>query len=274
MNPNSDIPIKCCLVRVLGVPSWVPLERFLSPADWQQEEEGLGVRSHISFQEAADLKARLRGVVLDGERIRVECQPEIKRPLLRKALLTEARRMRQKTELFRRKGVKIDSDGRLFVTPEILAMALAKSAAKKSVIDGFCGLGGNAIAFARFGCCVEAYEIDRRRLELASHNAKVYNVKIRFLRENLLETISGLRADLLWLDPPWEEFTRKKCNLDDFTLLRETLELVRPDQFKEIWIKLPPPFDTRSLPQCHCQPVFGEAEGDYRRIKFIWARIK
>ena len=192
---------------------------------------------------------------------------------MRKALLAEARRMRQKTVLFQKKGVKIDTEGRLFVTPEILAMTLAKKAAKKSVIDGFCGLGGNAIAFARSGCCVDAYEIDRHRLDLARHNARVYAVKIRFHRENLLETISGLRADLLWLDPPWEQFTRRGCNLDDLKLLKETLKRVKPGQFEEIWVKLPPPFDTRSLPDFHCEPAFGEGEGDYRRIKFIWARI-
>lgn len=274
MKPDSEIGLPPCLVTVFELPKWVPWERFLGPYDWRPENQLGCVASRMPFADAADVSARLRGVILDGRRIRVICEPEVKRPLMRKALLQEARRMREKTKAFRRKGVRIDSGTRLFVTPEDLAMKLAKRAENKSVVDGFCGLGGNAIAFARCGCRVNAIEIDRRTLGMAAHNAAVYGVSIQFRIGNIVEIISEMSGDLLWLDPPWGELTRRPCVFDELPGLEAILKKLKPGAFKQIWIKLPPTIDTATLPDCCFEPVFGEGQGDRHRIKFIWARIK
>ena len=46
-------------------------------------------------------------------------------------------------------------------------------------MDGFCGVGGNAIQFA-FTCeRVIAIDIDPVKIELARHNARVYGVEDR-----------------------------------------------------------------------------------------------
>lgn len=228
----------------------------------------------MPFADAADLSARLRGVILDGHRIRVTCDPEVKRPLLRKALLQEARRMREKTELFHKQGVRIDKQSRLFVTPEVLAMKLAHKAARRAVVDGFCGLGGNAIAFARCGCRVTAIDIDPDIIRLAAHNAKVYGVSIQFRSANSAELLPQWTGDLLWLDPPWGELTRRACTFDNFSELQAVLTRLAPGAFREIWIKLPPTVDTSTLPEGQFEPVFGEGAGDRHRIKFIWARLR
>jgi hypothetical protein len=273
LNHTGETLERLCTITVSRVPEWVPAEQFLGPFVWERDREGL-VTGQLPFAQAADLQARLRGVILDGHRIEVTCTPKVHRTLYRKALLAEARRMRQKTVLFSKAGTRLDAEGRLFVTPESIALKLARRATKRRVLDGFCGLGGNAIAFARSGCDVEAYEIDSQRLALAAHNARVYGVSIQFHAGDLLEALPRLRGDLLWLDPPWGDLTRQRCDRESFQIVNDVLGRITTGSFQEVWLKLPPTFDTGSLPEFRCEAVFGEGDGDRQRIKFILARFK
>ncbi|KAK9130350.1 hypothetical protein Sjap_010837 [Stephania japonica] len=47
------------------------------------------------------------------------------------------------------KGIQMDEDGWFSVTPEAIAIRQARRCAGKIVIDGFTGVGGNGIQFAR-----------------------------------------------------------------------------------------------------------------------------
>jgi trimethylguanosine synthase len=73
-----------------------------------------------------------------------------------------------------------------------------------SVCDGFCGVGGNAIAFARQGLHVIAIELDKTRLECAKNNARVYAVEhlITFIHGDFM-TLKNIKADSVFLSPPW-----------------------------------------------------------------------
>lgn len=135
-------------------------------------------------------------------------------------------------------GVLLDTEAWFSVTPERIANHQAKRChrslcgaprgkeattggrtdrrAQFVVLDAFCGVAGNTIAFARRpGVNVIAYDNDEVRLELASHNADVYGVRdsIDFVCEDviaaLMSAVGGSRhhhdtlIDMIFLSPPW-----------------------------------------------------------------------
>ncbi|XP_056912277.1 trimethylguanosine synthase isoform X2 [Takifugu flavidus] len=118
----------------------------------------------------------------------------------------------QRYRLFSRfdQGIKLDREGWFSVTPERIAEHIALRVDQsfcpaQLVIDAFCGVGGNAIQFALTGKRVLAIDINAERLNLAQHNARVYNVadKIEFVQGDFLQLAPRLRGDVVFLSPPW-----------------------------------------------------------------------
>lgn len=75
----------------------------------------------------------------------------------------------------------MDETGWFSVTPEVIANHIAerfKIVGVNTVVDGFAGVGGNAIAFALQGLKVIAVELDPIRLACAKHNAMVCSLSI------------------------------------------------------------------------------------------------
>jgi len=105
--------------------------------------------------------------------------------------------------------LEVDDQGRYSLTPEHIARDQAALLGGLSVVDAYCGCGGDAIAAAEAGCRVTAVERDAGRLELARRNARRRGVagRIRWIRGDALEQAARLlRADpaaALYLDPPW-----------------------------------------------------------------------
>ncbi|KAK3128579.1 hypothetical protein QOZ80_6BG0463660 [Eleusine coracana subsp. coracana] len=103
-------------------------------------------------------------------------------------------------------GVRMDAEGWYSATPESVAASQAARAAPRDlVVDAFAGCGGNSIQFAVRGCYVIAVEIDPRKVELAAHNARVYVVedRIEFVVGDFFRLAPFLRADVVFLSPPW-----------------------------------------------------------------------
>jgi len=107
-------------------------------------------------------------------------------------------------------GIELDAESWYSVTPECIARRIALRAEGRFVLDAFCGCGGNAIQFALAGCFVLAVDLDARKLRMARHNARLYDVshRIDFLRadavsflETTLSRTGG--ADFVFLSPPW-----------------------------------------------------------------------
>ena len=76
------------------------------------------------------------------------------------------------------------------------------------IVDGFCGVGGNAIQFA-FTCNhVIAIDIDPNKIKLARHNAAVYGVadRIEFIVGDYFQV--GINI-FKWISPSF-------CLLDRF----------------------------------------------------------
>ncbi|KAK9098172.1 hypothetical protein Syun_025217 [Stephania yunnanensis] len=115
-------------------------------------------------------------------------------------------------------GIQMDEEGWYSVTPEEIAIRQAQRCASRVVIDGFTGVGGNAIQFARMHCKVVAIDIDPRKIESALNNAKIYGVEgqIDFVVGDFLQQASSLKADVVFLSPPWGGPSYK--NVKKFTL--------------------------------------------------------
>ncbi|XP_037658739.1 trimethylguanosine synthase [Choloepus didactylus] len=117
----------------------------------------------------------------------------------------------QRYRLFSRfdDGIKLDREGWFSVTPEKIAEHIAGRVSQSFkcdiVVDAFCGVGGNTIQFALTGKRVIAIDIDPVKIDLARNNAEVYGVadKIEFICGDFLLLASRLKADVVFLSPPW-----------------------------------------------------------------------
>ncbi len=157
-------------------------------------------------------------------------------------------------DLFSRfdEGVQIDEVGLYSTTPEKIALEQAKKMNCKTVVDGFCGAGGNAIAFARICDKVFAIEKDKARMEMAHHNARLYGVedKIVFVLGDFFVEVPNIKAECIFLDPAWGGPEYKK--LEEFKLSNfspngnKILELSFK-HFKKVVLKVPDFFDFNEL---------------------------
>ncbi|CAI2191791.1 15745_t:CDS:2 [Funneliformis geosporum] len=99
-------------------------------------------------------------------------------------------------------GIMIDEEGWYSVTPEYLAEYIAKRCSCDTIIDAMCGVGGNTIQFAK---TLIAIDIDEKKLHCAKNNASIYGVEdnIEFILGDFYDLIPNLKADVVFLSPPW-----------------------------------------------------------------------
>ncbi|KAJ3318896.1 Trimethylguanosine synthase [Boothiomyces sp. JEL0866] len=110
--------------------------------------------------------------------------------------------------------IKIDMEGWFSVTPEQIAIHLANRLKGGTVIDAFCGVGGNTIQFSKVCSKVIAIDNNKTRLECAKHNARVYGcTNIEFILGDYMQL--DLQADKVFLSPPWGGIS---YNQSDFSI--------------------------------------------------------
>ncbi|KAH9054109.1 S-adenosyl-L-methionine-dependent methyltransferase [Lactarius vividus] len=125
----------------------------------------------------------------------------------------------QRTRYFSRydEGCLLDEEGWYSVTPEAIATQIAERCRCDVVLDAFCGVGGNAIAFARTCERVIALDTSPTRLALARHNAALHGVaaRIEFVLADFRSFAARIRnpspstlrparkIDVVFLSPPW-----------------------------------------------------------------------
>ncbi|HEX7481736.1 MAG TPA: methyltransferase domain-containing protein [Polyangiales bacterium] len=260
------------------LPHWLDAPRLLGFPGFRLAlgSDGLvTAEAQLSRADAADVAARLRGLGFAGHALHCEVTPALDRSVVRRARTADARRRRHTSEGFTRAGVRLDAEARYSLTPEALAFTLGEHAAGRRVLDCGCGAGGNAIGFARAGCEVVAVERDAARLSLARHNAAVYGVseRIRFVHGDALAVAADEPADVLFVDPPWGKgYDHVRTTVADLPLLEQLLPLRQ--RFAELWAKVPPSFDPGTLPNAEARALFGVAQGDAARVKFVWLSLK
>ncbi|KAL6216597.1 hypothetical protein ACLB2K_009818 [Fragaria x ananassa] len=120
-------------------------------------------------------------------------------------------------------GIKMDEEGWFSVTPEALARHHAQRCGSGIVIDCFTGVGGNAIQFAQISQHVTAIDIDPTKIDYAQHNAAIYGVdeRIDFIEGDFFRLASRLKADTVFLSPPWggPDYAREET-YDIMTMLK------------------------------------------------------
>ena len=105
------------------------------------------------------------------------------------------------------------------MTPEIIAEYTAKLAKGCTVIDGFCGSGGNVIQFSKFCKTVFAIDIDPKKIDICKNNCKIYNCddNIYFIKCDFLKienyTNVKVKADYIFLSPPWGGVSYKNSDI-------------------------------------------------------------
>ncbi|KAF9038502.1 Tgs1 protein [Panaeolus papilionaceus] len=117
-------------------------------------------------------------------------------------------------------GCLLDEEGWYSVTPELIANQIAERCRCDTILDAFCGVGGNTIAFAKTCQRVIALDTSITRLRLARHNAQIYGVadRIEFIQADYLSFVKsytsnfsssssgnshGRKIDVVFLSPPW-----------------------------------------------------------------------
>ncbi|CAL5383725.1 unnamed protein product [Camellia sinensis] len=102
-------------------------------------------------------------------------------------------------------GIKMDEEGWFSVTPEPVARHHAFRCGTGIIIDCFTGVGGNAIQFAQRSKHVIAIDVDPKKIDYAQHNAAIYGVddRIEFIRGDSFLLAPRLKADTVFLSPPW-----------------------------------------------------------------------
>ncbi|KAJ7281968.1 S-adenosyl-L-methionine-dependent methyltransferase [Mycena rebaudengoi] len=112
-------------------------------------------------------------------------------------------------------GCLLDAEGWYSITPERVADRIAERCRSDTILDAFCGVGGNAIAFAKTCERVIALDISPIRLALARHNAQIYGVadRIEFILADYISfansylsicpDTSRRKIDVVFLSPPW-----------------------------------------------------------------------
>jgi predicted RNA methylase len=145
-------------------------------------------------------------------------------------------------------GIKLDYESWYSVTPEEISIYISKlcklneDSSDNSVVDAFCGSGGNTIQFSKFCSKVYAVDIDEKKIELCKNNAEVYNCnqeKIEFINSDYLNiknnpSYSNLKSDCVFLSPPWggmdysktEKYSLKKWVYPDISeIIKTSLEI-------------------------------------------------
>lgn len=102
-------------------------------------------------------------------------------------------------------GIKMDGEGWFSVTPEAIAKHHALRCGSGTIVDFFTGVGGNSIQFAMRSKHVIAIDIDPKRIDLAQYNAAIYGVRdqIDFIRGDSFVLAPNLKADVVFMSPPW-----------------------------------------------------------------------
>ena len=113
------------------------------------------------------------------------------------------------------KGIQMDNESWYSVTPEQIAKYTAKLIEGKTIIDGFCGCGGNVIQFSKYCSKVYAIDISKSKLDMCKNNCEVYNCKnnIEFIQSDFLKMKNKIKADYIFLSPPWGGTEYKKSEI-------------------------------------------------------------
>lgn len=160
-------------------------------------------------------------------------------------------------------GIQTDLEGLYSTGPEEISKKIAKRTGAKTIVDGFCGVGGSAIGYAFFAEKVFAIDNNKKRLEMARHNINLYGFaeKVEFIHGDFLEEAPKLNAEAVFIDPPWggpdyanlETFTLEHFSPNGMAILDVAFR-----NFEKVVLRVPKNFDLAELAQFNKEFVVDE----------------
>lgn len=151
-------------------------------------------------------------------------------------------------------GIQTDLEGLYSVGPEEIAVKNARKTNARTVVDGFCGIGGNTIGFAKYADHVFAIEIDHDRIEMARNNLKVYDLdhKVTFIEGDYFDEAPRLNAEAVFLAPPWggpDYAQKERFLLEDFDPSGSAILDVALSHYPKVVFQIPRNFYLAELDQ-------------------------
>ena len=117
--------------------------------------------------------------------------------------------------------MEFDEEGLFSLTPRKVALQIADKTSGDLVIDAFGGVGGSAIGFALSGKKVIAIDNSSDRLSMAKNNSEIFGVYslIEFVEGDCMQILPVIKADTIFLDPPWGGTDYLKINELNYQIL-------------------------------------------------------
>ncbi|WP_340819102.1 methyltransferase domain-containing protein [Methanolobus sp. WCC4] len=169
-----------------------------------------------------------------------------------------------------------DKDGIRFATPEPVAEYRAKRLQCKVIADISCGIGGQAIYFAKRCDRVYAIEIDPKKIEYAKKNAKIMGVdNIEFITGDALapETIAQLpELDVVFSDPARPP-AEKERSIDNLSPSIPEVMKAYADKSSNFAFEAPPQLSPEKIPY-DCEKEYMSLEGKLNRLDLYFGELK
>ena len=139
------------------------------------------------------------------------------------------------------------------------------------VLELYCGIGGCAAALDGAADVVAAIDIDRRALEIYRRNLPGHPTLARTIEGLTAAELAGFRADLWWLSPPCQPYTRRGLGRDDrdpraasLLALLDRLEELGPEAPRHLALENVPAFQSS---RCHRRLLATMARAGYRHCE-------
>ena len=105
-------------------------------------------------------------------------------------------------------GIQMDKESWYSVTPEEISdyiSSIIPNSLNSSILDGFCGCGGNIISFSKNFKKVFANDLFESKINMTKNNAKIYNCpnNIVYFNKDYFDLNIDEKIDYIFLSPPW-----------------------------------------------------------------------
>ena len=105
-------------------------------------------------------------------------------------------------------GIQMDQESWFSVTPEEISdyiSSIIPDSFNSTILDGFCGCGGNIISFSKTFKKVFANDLFESKIKMTKNNAKIYNCpdNIVYINKDYFDLMIDEKIDYIFLSPPW-----------------------------------------------------------------------
>jgi 16S rRNA G966 N2-methylase RsmD len=171
-------------------------------------------------------------------------------------------------------GLIFTEDDLRFCTNQSIAGYRAERLKCGTIIDIGCGIGIQAIEFAKRCKKVIAIEKDKRKIEFAKENAEISKIKnIEFINDDAIKALENIKsADIIFWDPERPE-SEKERGLESlkpsFSELKEKAHKIT----KDIAIEVPPQIEKDKIKE-ECELEYASVDNKLNRLTLYLGKLK